>query len=213
MKHKNRVPQSLSRSLASSFVVLVVAALCWSASLPAFASGETFSLVGHDLQVDVDSRWVGCGQGGYCPVRVRVVNRGPARRLTFRIVKSSYQIVAVRQTVDVPQNATLGLTLSMPMVNASNNGEFRVADAGGDLENMRRSVSFPEINIWEMGRPGLVVVSSGTVDLQPFEDGLTTFRHTNGGLSSGGGTTAHGGARLEHPQRPQPGSSARLTTQ
>ena len=174
-------------------MTLVVLGLCSSS---AFASGETFSLVGHDLQVDVDSRWVGCGQGGYCPVRVRVVNRGPARRLTFRIVKSSYQIVAVRQTVDVPQKATVGLTLSMPMVNASNNGEFRVADAGGDLENMRRSVSFPEINNWEMGRPGLVVVSSGTVDLQPFEDGATTFRHTNGGISSsGGGSPAYGGSR------------------
>ncbi len=173
-------------------MTLVVLCLCSSS---AFASGETFSLTGHDLQVDVDSRWVGCGQGGYCPIRVHVVNRGPARRLTFRIVKSSYQIVAVRQTVDVPQNATVGLTLSMPMVNASTNGEFRVADAGGDLENMRRNVSFPEINNWEMGRPGLVVVSSGTVDLQPFEDGATTYRHTNGGLSSGGGSPAYGGAR------------------
>ncbi len=131
-------------------------------------------------------------------MRVRVVNRGPARRLTFRIVKSPYQIVVVRQTVDVPQNASLALTMSMPMVNATSNGEFCVADAGGDLENMRRSVSFPEINNWEMGRPGLVVVSSGTVDLQPFEDGATTFRHTNGGLSSSsgaGGSPAYGGSR------------------
>ena len=175
-------------------VTLVVSCLCSSS---AFASGETFSLNGHDLQVDVDSRWVGCGQGGYCPIRVRVINRGPARRLTFRIVKSSYQpLVAVRQTVDVGQNATLGLTLSMPMVNASTAGEFRVADAGGDLENMRRSVSFPEINNWEMGRPGLVVVSSVTVDLQPFEDGATTFRHTNGGTSSSSaGAPAYGGSR------------------
>ncbi|MBC7819439.1 MAG: hypothetical protein IAG10_21345 [Planctomycetaceae bacterium] len=173
-------------------VTLVV--LCLNSS-SAFASGETFSLVGHDLQVDVDSRWVGCGQGGYCPVRVRVVNRGPARRLTFRIVKSSYQMVTVRQTVDVEQNATRVLTLSMPMVNSSTNGEFRVADAGGDLDNMRRSVSFPEINNWEVGRPGLVVVSSGTVDLQPFEDGATTYRHTNGGISSSGGAPAYGGSR------------------
>jgi hypothetical protein len=158
----------------------------------ALASGETFSLVGHDLQIDVDSRWVGCGQGGYCPVRIRVVNRGPARRLTFRIVKSAYQIVNVKQTIDVPQNATVGLTLSVPMVNASTNGELRVADEGGDLEGLRRTLSFPEVNYWEIGRPGLVVVSAGTVDLQPFEDGATTFRHTGGGASS---TPAYAGSR------------------
>ncbi len=191
MTKELRMTNPVGRTTLSRWAMTLVV-LCLRSS-SAFASGETFSLVGHDLQVDVDSRWVGCGQGGYCPVRVRVVNRGPARRLTFRIAKSSYQIVAVRQTIDVPQNATVGLTLSMPMVNGSNNGEFRVADAGGDLENMRRSVSFPEINNWEMGRPGLVVVSSGTVDLQPFEDGATTFRHTNGGLSSGGGSPAYGG--------------------
>lgn len=191
-KSEGRFHPSHDRSSICTLVALLV--LCLGSS-SAFASGETFSLVGHDLQVDVDSRWVGCGQGGYSPVRVRVVNRGPARRLTFRIVKSSYQIVAVRQTVEVPQNATVGLTLSMPMVNGTTNGEFRVADAGGDLENMRRSVSFPELNNWEMGRPGLVVVSSGTVDLQPFEDGATTFRHTNGGLSTSGAAPAYGGTR------------------
>jgi hypothetical protein len=195
MKHKHPTNPSRGRGRSSPFIVLVIGAFFGFASSPAFASGETFSLTGHDLQVDVDSRWVGCGQGGYCPIRVRVVNRGPARRLTFRIVKSSYQpVVTVRQTVDVGQNVTLGLTLSMPMVNASTSGEFQVTDAGGDL--LRRSVSFPEINNWEMGRPGLVVVSAVTVDLQPFEDGATTFRHTNGGISSSGaGAPAYGGSR------------------
>lgn len=175
----------------SSFLILAALLLSYFSVSSAFASGETFALVGHDLQVDVDSRWVGCGQGGYCPVRVRVVNRGPARRLTFRIVNSSYQkVVAARQTVDVEQNATRVLTLSVPMVNGATTGEFRVADDGGDLDNMRRSISFPEINSWEVGRPGFVVVSSGTVDLQPFEDGATTYRITNGGVS---GVGSHGG--------------------
>ena len=82
----------------------------------AFASGETFSLNGHDLQVDVDSRWAGCGQGGYCPVRVRVVNRGPTRTLTFRVAKSYQPIVGVRQTIEVPQNGALALTLSVPKI-------------------------------------------------------------------------------------------------
>ncbi|MFM9964680.1 MAG: hypothetical protein ACKV2Q_26035 [Planctomycetaceae bacterium] len=187
INHARRVQQLLSRILTLSSVVFLASLLGVSS---AFASGEIFSLTGHDLQVDVDSRWAGGGQGGYCPVRVRVVNRGPARRLTFRIGKSSDQVVAVRQTVDVPQNGTLGLTLSVPLVNGSTNGEFRVADAGGDLETLRRNVSFPEINSWEMGHPGLVVVSSGVVNLQPFEDGVTTFRHV--GVAGGGMASHHG---------------------
>ncbi len=194
-KSETQMRRSGSRIRQLGFVILAsLATSCLSAS-SAFASGETFLLTGHDLHVDVDSRWVGCGQGGYCPVRVRVVNRGPARRLTFRIGKSSYQMATVRQTVDVEQNATRVLTLSVPMVNGSTNGDFRVADAGGDLDGMRHSVSFPEMNNWEIGRPGMVVVSSGTLDLQPFEDGVTTYRHTNGGVSASSGSVPYYGSR------------------
>lgn len=187
MGMRNRLTSAMTK-VTGAIPLAVIVAVSWLSASAAFASGEFFSLTGHDLQVDVDSRWAGCQQGGYCPVRVRVVNRGPARRLTFRIGKSAEQIVAVKQTVDVPQNGTLGLTLSVPMVNTATSSEFRVADAGGDLDSLRRHVSFPEINHWEMGHPGLVVVSSGTVELQPFEDGVTTFRHG----SSGGAASHHG---------------------
>ena len=169
-----------------------------SSAASALASGETFSLNGHDLQVDVDSRWAGCGQGGYCPVRVRVVNRGPTRTLTFRIAKSYQQIAGVRQTLDVPQNAALSITLSVPMVNFSTNAEFRVEDSGGMLENMKHSVGLPEANAAEIGRPGLLVVAPGVVDPLAFEDGATTYRHTGGGAvgaTVGGGGYYPGGAR------------------
>lgn len=176
-----------------------------------FASGETFSLVGHDLQVDVDSRWVGCGQGGYCPVRVRVVNRGPTRTFTFRIAKSYQPIVGVRQTLEVPQNAALSVTLPVPMVNFSTNAEFRVEEAGGVLENMKHSVGLPEVNVSDVGRPGLLVVTPGVVDLQPFEDAVTTFRHTGGGTgAASSGAYYPGGYRASNclalPSNSLPGS-------
>ena len=172
--------------------VILIAGLLSSSDL--FASGETFALNGHDLEVDVDSRWAGCGQGGYCPVRVRVVNRGPARTLTFRIAKSYQPIAGVRQTVEVPQNATLSLTLSLPMVNFSTSGEFRVEQSGGVLENMKHNVNLPESNVSELGRPGVLVVAPSVVDFQPFEDGATTFRQTGGGTTGAStGSTPHYG--------------------
>ncbi len=179
-----------------SLVIGLLLAAAHCSVLPALASGETFSLVGHDLQIDVDSRWAGCGQGGYCPVRVRVVNRGPTRTLTFRIAKSYQSVVGVRQTIEVPQNAALAITLSMPMVNFSNSAEFRVEESGGVLENMKHSVGLPEANVADLGRPGLLVVAPGVVDLQAFEDGATTFRQTAGGTSAA--STSGGGYRTSN---------------
>lgn len=180
----------------SSFAITVLALLL--AVVPkVLASGDTFSLNGHDLQVDVDSRWIGCGQGGYCPVRVRVVNRGPSRSLTFRIARSYQPIVGVRHTLDVPQNAELNVTLPVPMVNYSTTAEFRVEQSGSLLEKMNRPISLPEVNVSEVGRPGLLVVAPGVVDMQAFEDGATTFRHTGGGTTgaSSGAVSHYGGAR------------------
>ena len=179
-----------------SLVMGLILAAAHCSVLPVLASGETFPLVGHDLQIDVDSRWAGCGQGGYCPVRVRVLNRGPARRLTFRIAKTYQPVVGVRQTLEVRQNETATLTLAVPLVNYVNSGEFRVEESGQTLENMKHSVSFPEVNATEAGRPGLLVVAPGVVDLQPFEDGATTFRHTGGGtVPFSGAGVSHGAAR------------------
>ncbi len=168
----------------STFVFLAILAWIVPAGI-ARAAGDTFTLVGHDLQVDVDSRWIGCGQGGYCPVRVRVVNRGPSRTLTFRIAKTYQSLPVVKQTMEVPQNATIGLTLSVPMVNDATSGEFRVEDQGGVLTSMQRSVSLPEANHWEQGRLGCLVVASGVVDLQPLEDGVSTIRGAGGSISGG----------------------------
>ena len=176
----------------SLVIGLLVAALIHSDSTVK-ASGEQFPLIGHDLQIDVDSRWAGCGQGGYCPGRVKVLNRGPARRLTFRIAKTYQPVVGVRQTLEVRQNETATLTLPVPMVNFSNGAIFRVEESGQLLEKMEHSVSFPEPNVSELGRPGLLVVAPGVVDLQAFDDGATTFRGTGGGATAFTGASSHSG--------------------
>ena len=192
---------------------LIIGLLLAAVVLPStsvLASGETFTLSGHDLQVDVDSRWIGCGQGGYCPIRVTVTNRGPTRTLTFRIAKTYQAIVGVRQTLEVPQKEKLAVTLSVPMVNSATNAEFRVESAGGVLENMKHSIGLPEANYSELGRPGLLVVAPGVVDLQPFEDGLSTVRQTSGGISGPSGVYPPGGVRASNglalPSNSLPGS-------
>ena len=63
------------------------------------AAGAQSTLEGHDLRVDIDSRWVGCEKGGYCPIRLRVVNRGPTRTLTFRFARTYQQTPVVKQTM------------------------------------------------------------------------------------------------------------------
>ena len=167
--------------------ILIAFVLLLGMNKIACASGEVFSMVGNDLQVDVDSRWIGCGQGGYCPVRIRVVNRGPSRTLTFRITKfASTALPLVKQTREVPQNATLAFTLSIPMVNATTNGELRIDEQRGAFDEMKHSVSFPEPNQWEQGYPACLVVAPGTVEPQPFDDGISTYRQVSGMVSGGG---------------------------
>lgn len=186
-----RCERSQTRRLGLLALVLFAVALGpWCGSL--WASGEQFPLIGHDLQINVDSRWVGCGQGGYCPIRVRVKNTGPTRTLTFRINKTYQPIPSVRQTLEVPQNATLSVTLAVPMVNASTSAEFRVEEFGSTLENMSHSLSLPEMNSWKRCLPSVLVVTAGVIDFQAFQDGISTLRHQSG--LGGGGLPYHYGS-------------------
>ncbi len=60
-------------------LTFVVAFTCNSS----FAIGTEFTVTGSDLVVDVNTKWIGGRDGGYYPVRVRVRNIGPPRRLTL----------------------------------------------------------------------------------------------------------------------------------
>src|SRR5690606_23399102 len=68
----------------------IVAVLCFlllAALLPqtASAAGQEFlQLREDDFFVNIDSRWAGTAYGGYYPVRIRVLNKGPTRDLLFR---------------------------------------------------------------------------------------------------------------------------------
>lgn len=166
-----------------SVVVALLLMLGLSSDLQ--AAGDQITLDGHDLQLNVDSRWVGCAKGGYCPIRLRVVNRGPTRTLTFRFAKTYQDVPTVKQTLEVPQNATLAFTLSVPMVGPATSGELRVEDRGRALEKLTQSINLPEGNAFELGYATCLAVSPTVVDFQPFDDGISTFRHaTGGGLTS-----------------------------
>src|SRR5262245_33584389 len=79
-----------------------------------------------DLVVVVNTRWAGCTHGGYFPIRVRLTNRGESRTLTVRFVPQSGGLPTVERTVQADQNATLQLTLSIPMIGAGNYGRLEI---------------------------------------------------------------------------------------
>ncbi len=185
----SRIEQPQSRGFRLSLVLAFLSVLATLAEFShiAHAAGEQFTLSEHDLQIDVDSRWVGCSRGGYCPVRVRVTNRSLTRTLTFRIMRfgGGQSLPTVKQTLEVPQNGTLSLTLAVPMVNDTTTGEFRVEHNGAPLERMKHTVTFPDSAPYERSRTAMIVVAPGVVDTQAFEDGVSTFQHAGGAIAAG----------------------------
>ncbi len=177
--------QRMTAIVAGLWIALFAASDLWA------ASGSTFTLTGHDLQVDVDSRWAGCGAGGYCPVRFKVINRGPTRTLTFRVAKSHDPLANVKLTQEIKQNEMVHLSLPVPLVSYTNYGDFRVEDRSGLLDRMSSGVQFPEVNQVDLGRAGCVVVSPDVIVMQPFENGLATYRHLNGMAATSGHGRGH----------------------
>src|SRR5262245_17581722 len=62
-------------------LTMALACLCEPTSL--FAAGTESSRRAHDLQLSVDSRWAGGANGGYYPIRIRMVNLTRPRALEF----------------------------------------------------------------------------------------------------------------------------------
>ena len=154
------------------FVVTLLACLAQAASW-AFAAGNASTLQGHDLNITIDTQWAGNTHGGYYPVRTRVVNRGASRVLTFMVSSRYDRMPTVRRTMQVPQNATVQFTLSVPMVSPSCNGLFEVYQDGELLEGLRNNLNLPDTEHGSPERPALLVISPTNVDCDRFEDAVT----------------------------------------
>src|SRR5262245_3832574 len=104
-----------------------------------FAAGTESSRRAHDLQLSVDSRWAGGANGGYYPIRIRMVNLTRPRALEFVFTDTggndSRQPTVTRQ-VFIDQNATQQFTLPIPLVLRGTYGQLRVFGIGCELDQL-----------------------------------------------------------------------------
>ncbi len=125
-----------------------------------WATGSEFTLSGSDLIVDVNTKWIGCTQGGYYPVRVSVRNNGKPRTITLEIRQNnSYQkCPRVTRSISLEQNATINTSLLVPMVTRGTYVEFRVLERGRLVKKLSQAVSLSDtVSNSDIGASMLIV--------------------------------------------------------
>lgn len=138
------------------------------------AAGREYGLRGHDLNIVVDTRWAGNMQGGYYPIRIRAVNTGPSCELTFRFVPDGQGIPEVRRGgIVADQNATLQLSLPVPMVGTGSSGQLEIEKDGELLRDFTQRISLAESYARSLPRPSLLIISPVGVDAGQFELAVT----------------------------------------
>ena len=177
----------MSRARRLGFVALVTFAAL-TAAQRAHASGREFSLRGHDLLIDVDTRWAGGRLGGYLPVRMRIVNRASERTITVRFVSSnrgSGGNPTVSRTLRLEQNSTVQLSMPIPLTASENSGELLFLENGRGLEGLRGSVALPDFEHSAFDTPAVLIISSERVNSDQLVELLKARRQA--AVNSGGG--------------------------
>jgi hypothetical protein len=182
--HKRQTLNSVSGCFVR-LLLLLFAILGTFRTVPANASGSEITKREHDLVVTIDTRWAGGSQGGYYPIRIRLVNRGKSRTLTFRFESGSdseSMPTVLRRNIAADQNATVQFTLSVPLVSAGSDGVLQVEENGSLLKGLSTRMRLPEPDDHALARPSLLVISPNQDDCRRFDAAVQ-------GLSTGGGST------------------------
>ncbi len=170
----------------ASRVVLLVFLLLLFPAQRIWAIGTEFTLSGSDLIVDVNTKWAGCTQGGYYPVRVSVRNNGKPRTITLEIRQNnSYQRCPwVTRSVSLEQNASIDTTLLVPMVSDGTYVEFRVLERGRAIKNLARAISLPELTSNDEIGSEMLIVARKAEDAQMYDSAVnqifltsSSYRH------------------------------------
>lgn len=150
----------------------------------ALAIGSAFTLSGSDLVVDVDAKWVGCRDGGYYPIRARIRNIGPARKITLQYgsSNSTQKIPLVTRDLTLEQNATIFTTLLIPMVSEGTYGDLRILEGGRALKGLSQSIPLPDTAYQGNRSPQMLIVSSRLEDGRFFNEALQR-KYTSGPYS------------------------------
>ena len=177
-----------SRGLVLLHALLAVVCLLVCAPRPCAAGGSEYSLRGHDLVLAVDSRWAGGARGGYWPVRISVLNRGPARDCTFRFRPVAESIPSVQKSLRLEQNASARFSLPVPLVGMGTAGELQVLSAGGSvLSGMSQHLVLADFATEMVLGPATLVVGETRVETALLEQGIRGLLTGESAGAAGGG--------------------------
>jgi hypothetical protein len=176
LETRNWIFLRISRLLSSNrggFRIFALSLVIGAAAVSAdVASGEeqSYVLKNEELTVFVDANWAGGGQGGYYPLRIRALNTGPSRELTFRFQPAyGHRLPTVRQSVQADQNADVRFTLKIPLVGAGSAGTLDVLDRGKEIDDLKQDLRLPQVDSGGPGSPAVLVISDGQVSLKRLE--------------------------------------------
>lgn len=142
---------------------------------PSLAGGTEFSQSASDLIVNVNTKWIGCQNGGYYPIRFSIRNNGKSRTITLEVkANNSYQkFPTVTKSVTLEQNATINSSLMVPMVSGGNYVNFSVLEDGRPIKDLLHSISLPEVSRHGNVGPGVLIVSDKPEDVELFNKSIT----------------------------------------
>lgn len=154
-------------------------ALVLSGSLPAPLAAATWE----GIDVAIDANWPGCGMGGYCPIRITVVNRGQPRTLRFTFSSQVGRLPTVSRTLTV-QTERLRFSLLVPCVSGDNYGQVRVTVDGRDAPPLGSSVALPPARDYTQAGPAVLLIDAKDADWSRYQSAVEQII---GGSSAGGG--------------------------
>ena len=166
------------------------------------AAGDEHLFRGDDLVVTVSTKWAGCSNGGYYPIRLLVQNKGVDCTVTCSFAGEQEGVAAAQRTIAVAQNATVKFTLPVPCVGAGTYGELKIFRDGRLVKGMDPTVSLPDAQSGGTARPSFLVISPTDVDFDPLESAVTsTLPEATGSGGGYGGYSGYYGVATENHER------------
>jgi hypothetical protein len=116
--------------------------------------------------------------GGYYPIRIQVLNKGPDCELTFRFEPYREQQIPIveRRNLPVSSGAKALITLSVPMVGRGSIGHLEVERNGEPLDQLTRQLSLSHVDYHSV-RSSALVISPYSVQRSALEQGFQLERN------------------------------------
>ncbi len=137
------------------------------------------------LEVTMDASWPGCGTGGYCPIRITVVNRGQPRTMRLTFMSDVGRAPTVSRTLAV-QTERVRFSLLVPCVGHDAYGRVQVTVDGRDVPQLGHPVSLPLARDSGTAGPAVLLIDTKDADWSRFKTAVEQIVFAS--VSSGGGS-------------------------